>query len=250
MIDVFKSIYNYVDMVTVVKGLVHYAQFAALDAEYIYSIISTWGAKFNMMILAISTGIIVSLIPSLTESLVKNDSSDIQKKIHQAFSMLLFFTIPLTMGISFLAKAVWGLFYGSSLYGPNVLSYFIFVGFFIGLFTSMVTIMQVLKDYKVVMISLMVGVLCKILLNMNFMIAFYQIGLPPYYGFISASIVGYFISTIICLIVLNKKYHIQFEDMIKDFFDIMIASFIMIFCLFLIKFLIPIYSSIRILNFD
>ena len=248
LIDVFKSIYNYVDMVTVVKGLVHYASFEALDAEYIYSIMSTWGAKFNMMVLAISTGIIVSLIPSLTESLVKKDNVDVQNKIHQAFSMLLFFTIPLTMGISFLSKPIWNLFYGNSIYGANVLSYFIFVGFFIGFFTSMIIILQTLKDNKSVLISLVIGVLFKMLLNMNLMKAFYQMGLPPYYGFITASIIGYFISSIICIIVLNRKYGILFEDMVRDFIDIMIATIIMVFCLFIIKYIIPIYSTSRIIN--
>ena len=248
LIDVFKAIYNYVDMVTVVKGLVHFASFEALDAEYIYSIMSTWGAKFNMMVLAISTGIIVSLIPSLTESLVKKDSVDVQNKIHQAFSMLLFFTIPLTMGISFLSKPIWNLFYGNSIYGANVLSYFIFVGFFIGFFTSMIIILQTLKDNKSVLISLVVGVLFKVLLNMNLMKAFYQMGLPPYYGFITASIIGYFISSIICIIVLNRKYGILFEDMVRDFIDIMIATIIMVFCLFIIKYIIPIYSTSRIID--
>ena len=248
LIDVFKAIYNYVDMVTVVKSLVHYASFEALDAEYIYSIMSTWGAKFNMMVLAISTGIIVSLIPSLTESLVKKDNADVQNKIHQAFSMLLFFTIPLTMGISFLSKPIWNLFYGNSIYGANVLSYFIFVGFFIGFFTSMIIILQTLKDNKSVLISLVVGVLFKVLLNMNLMKAFYQMGLPPYYGFITASIIGYFISSIICIIVLNRKYGILFEDMVRDFIDIMIATIIMVFCLFIIKYIIPIYSTSRIIN--
>ena len=248
LIDIFKAIYNYVDMVTVVKGLVHYASFEALDAEYIYSIMSTWGAKFNMMVLAISTGIIVSLIPSLTESLVKKDNADVQNKIHQAFSMLLFFTIPLTMGISFLSKPIWNLFYGNSIYGANVLSYFIFVGFFIGFFTSMIIILQTLKDNKSVLISLVVGVLFKVLLNMNLMKAFYQMGLPPYYGFITASIIGYFISSIICIIVLNRKYGILFEDMVRDFIDIMIATIIMVFCLFIIKYIIPIYSTSRIIN--
>lgn len=248
LIDIFKSFYNFVDMATVVKGLVHYASFEAYDAEYIYSILSTWGAKFNMIILSISTGIVVSLIPSLTESLVKNEKDEVQKKIHQAFSMLLYFTIPLTMGISFLAKAVWSLFYGNSLYGPNVLCYFIFVGFFIGLFTSMVTILQTLKDYKVVFISLFIGVFCKVLLNINFMKAFYQMGLPPYYGFITASILGYFVSSIICIVALKKKYHIQFENMVQDLINIMVASFLMIFCLFIIKLLVPVYSSSRIVN--
>ena len=37
MIDIFKSLYNYVDMVTVVKGLVSIASFNIDDAEVVFS---------------------------------------------------------------------------------------------------------------------------------------------------------------------------------------------------------------------
>ena len=104
MIDVFKSLYNYIDMVTVVQGLVDYAGFSVVDAESIMSMLSTWGAKFNMIILAISTGIIVSLIPNLTQSVVRKDQDDINHKINQALSILLFFTLPMTFAISFFSK--------------------------------------------------------------------------------------------------------------------------------------------------
>ena len=71
MIDVTRSLYNYIDMFSVVKGLVEYAKYSADDAEIIYSMLSTWGQKFNMILLAISSGIVVSMIPNLTESIVK-----------------------------------------------------------------------------------------------------------------------------------------------------------------------------------
>ena len=49
MIDIFKSLYSMVDSVTVVKalGLIY----GAKTAEGIMSILSTWGAKFNMIII-------------------------------------------------------------------------------------------------------------------------------------------------------------------------------------------------------
>ena len=211
MIDLFKSLYNYVDLTSVVKGLVNYAKFSINDAETIYSMLSTWGQKFNMIIFAISTGIIVSLIPSLTESLVKKDNEEVDKKTTQALNMLLFLIIPMTLGISFLSKAIWTLFYGNSVYGPSVLSYFIFAGLFIALFTCMITALQVLKNYKMVFISLISGVLIKIIFNNNLIVSFYQIGLPAYYGIITATILGYIISTIICMGVLYKKYNIKFK---------------------------------------
>ena len=165
MIDVFKALYNYVDMFTVVKGLVNYANFKTVDAEVIYSMLSTWANKFNMILLAISTGVVVSLIPNLTESIVKKEHFGVEKKINQALGILLYLTVPMTLGISFLAKPIWLLFYGESTYGSSILSYYIFVGFFIGLFTSLIIMIQTLKDKKIVMISLVTGVIIKLLLN-------------------------------------------------------------------------------------
>lgn len=239
LIDVFKSLYNYIDMVTVVEGLVQYANFSVVDAETIMSMLSTWAAKFNMIVLSISTGIIISLIPNLTTSVVKKDYDDINHKINQAFSILLFFTLPMTLGISFLADSIWTVFYGASEYGPSVLSYFIFVGFMIGLFTSTVSIIQVLKDYKTVIWSLIIGVVLKFLLNDNLIMAFYKMGLPAYYGVITASLIGYFVSFMICIMRLKFKYKINYENLTKNLIDTICGSMLMIVGLFLVDLILP-----------
>ncbi len=239
LIDVFKSLYNYIDMVTVVEGLVQYANFSVVDAETIMSMLSTWGAKFNMIVLSISTGIIISLIPNLTTSVVKKDYDDINHKINQAFGILLFFTLPMTLGISFLADSIWTVFYGTSEYGPSVLSYFIFVGFMIGLFTSTVSIIQVLKDYKTVIWSLVIGVVLKFLLNDNLIMAFYKMGLPAYYGVITASLIGYFVSFMICIMRLKFKYKINYENLTKNLIDTICGSMLMIVGLFLVNLILP-----------
>ena len=248
MIDIFKSLYNYVDMLTVVKGLVNYANYSVSDAETIMSMISTWGSKFNMIILSVSTGVVVSLIPNLTQSVVEKDQKGVNKKINQALSILLFLMIPMTVGLSFLAEPVWTVFYGISKYGPSVLSFFIFVGLIMGLFTASISIIQVLKDYKTVFISLLVGVVLKILLNNSLMINFSKLGLPAYYGVITASIVAYLVSFIICLVVLKVKYKVEYEDTVKNFMDTLCGSMLMIVVLFLMRFIIPISSVSRIIS--
>ena len=239
MIDVFKSLYSYIDMVTVVQGLVSHARFSVVDAESVMSMLSTWANKFNMILLAVSTGIIVSLIPNLTSSVVKKDKEDINLKVNQSLSILLFFTVPMTLGISFLSKYIWMVFYGESVYGPSMLAYFIFVGFMIGLFTSTVSIVQVLKDYKTVIFSLFIGVLLKFLLNDNLLVAFYKMGLPAYYGVITASLIGYFVSFLICIIQMKRKYHINYEEFAKNFIDILCGSMLMVFVLFLVHLVLP-----------
>ena len=248
LIDIFKSLYNYIDMVTVVKGLVNLANFSVSDAETVMSMLSTWGSKFNMIVLSVSTGVIVSLIPNLTQSVVKKDQNDINKKINQALSILLFLMLPMTIGLSFLAEPVWMLFYGNSVYGPSVLSYFIFVGLIMGLFTAAISIVQVMKDYKTVFISLIVGVIIKMLLNTSMIGTFNLYGLPAYYGVITASIIAYLISLVICLVSLHIKYKIDYEESLKHFMEILCGCMVMVVVLFLMKFIVPIVSSNRIIN--
>ena len=248
LIDIFKSLYNYVDMVTVVQGLVDIAKYSVSDAETIMSMLSTWSSKFNMIILSVSTGVIVSLIPNLTQSVVKKDKNDINKKINQALSILLFLMLPMTIGLSFLAEPVWMLFYGKSVYGASVLSYFIFVGLFMGLFTAAISIIQVLKDYKTVFVSLAVGVVLKVILNTSLIETFAKLGLPAYYGVITASLVAYSVSFIICLVVLHGKYKIDYEETVRNFLDILSGCMLMVVMLFLVKSVIPIVSANRIVN--
>ena len=73
-------------------------------------------------------------------------------------------------------------------------------------------------------------------------------GIPAYYGVITASVIGYFTSFVIAVVMLNKKIKINYEDLIKYFIDILCGSVLMTFVLFLLKFIIPVYSDIRIVN--
>lgn len=248
LIDIFKSLYSYVDMVTVVKGLVNLAHFTINDAEIVMSMLSTWGNKFNMIILAVSTGVIVSLIPNLTKSVVENNKEDVNLKINQTISILLFLMLPMTVGISFLSKAIWTIFYGASKYGPSVLTYYIFIGLISGLFTAAITIVQTLKDYKTVFISLLTGVIVKVLLNTKLITIFYKMSLPAYYGVITSSVLAYFIPLMICLIVLKVKYKINYEKTIKNTIDILFTTVLMVVILLILKLFIPAAVSSRLLN--
>lgn len=246
MIDIFKSLYNMVDTVTVVKTLGPI--YGTKTAESIMSILSTWGAKFNMIIISISTGMIVSLTPNLTSSLVVGNMKDVHRKINQSFQMLFFLILPMTVGLSFLAEPAYMLFYGPSKYGPSVLTFYVFVALITALFTTAITITQVLKYYKVVFISLLSGLILKSLLNVSLIHEFYNLGLPAYYGSILASILGYLLSFIICLVALNKKCGVNYEFTIKQMMNAICGTMLMVIGLFLLKFIVPISSSIRFLN--
>ena len=248
MIDIFKSLYDFIDMTTVVKTLGSTLNYPTKDAESIMSIISTWGNKFNMIISSVSTGVIVSLIPNLTASFVVGNKKDINHKINQTFQVLLFLTIPMTIGLSMLASPVWMVFYGASKYGAVVFKYFVFIALFMSAYTTAVTIVQVLKDYKTVFISLFTGALLKALLNVKLMITFSNMSIPAFYGSITATILGYFVSLMICMYSLHKKYEVSYKGTFKEILNIILASLLMIVGLLLLRFVCPSVVSSRLLN--
>lgn len=248
MIDIFKSLYSFVDTFTLVKTLGEQIHYTTQDAETVMGIISTWGAKFNMIIISISTGVIISLIPNLTSSLVLDDKKDVHRKINETFQILAFLTIPMTIGLSFLSEPVWMVFYGSSKYGPSVLSYLVFVALITSLFTTAVTMVQVLKYYKVVFVSLATGVLLKFLLNVSLICGFYKMGLPAYYGSITATIIGYGTSFVICLIALHKKCGVNYEETVKQLIHVLCATVMMVIALLLTRIIIPIVVTNRFMN--
>ena len=247
MIDLFRSLYNSVDVLTLVKTLVNDIGYTTKDAESILSIISTWGLKINMIIISIVSGIMTSLIPNLTASFVQNDMKGVSDKINKTYQIILFCTLPMTVGLSFLAKPVWTIFYGASKYGSVTYQYLVFVALATALFTSTVMIVQLLKEYKTVFFSLLSGMLVKIILNIPLIHSFNKMGLPAFYGAITATILGFLTSTLISIIVLKKKYKINFEETIKEILNILMAVIVMVLVLFGLKQFIPIDTSSRLM---
>lgn len=248
MIDVFKSLINSVDVFMLVKVLVNGIGYTAVQAEAIMSVISTWGQKINMIIVSISSGLMVSLIPHLTASYVKKDMDDVKKKINQTLQWLLFFTIPMTFGLSILAGPVWTIFYGVSEFGPSVYQFYVFVALATTLFTASVTILQLLKEYKQVFICLLTGLLTNAILNIPLLYAFHNMGLPAYYGSTTSTILGYVACSFLALHYINKKYDVSYEETINRIISIFITTMVVVIVLLGLKYFIPFNSTSRIFS--
>ena len=237
--DVLKSLYNSVDTFLLIRTLVNGLGYATVAAESIMSVISTWGNKLNMIIMAVGTGFMVSIIPNLTDSLVKKNYEDIRKKLNQSFKIIIAITLPMVVGLSFLAEPVWNVFYGVSEYGPKVFSLSVFIAFFTVIVTLCTTTLLTLKEYKVLFINLIVGLLLKTTLDIPFIYLFDYLGLAPYYGAIAATISGNFVSALIVIIFLYKKYNIDFFKSYKTLGSIVLAILSMTGILYLIKIVLP-----------
>lgn len=239
--------FQMVDMFTVVRTLTSYG-YSVTDASSIMNIVTTLGTKLNVIVMAIANGIVVSLLPSLTSDYVKGNILAVTNKINKTLQIILYITIPMAVGLSLLAEPVWNIFYGESLYGPKVFMVSIFVAVFGSIFTNVMVIMQSLSRYKKMYLSLFLGFGFNALMNMPFMILFNKIGIPMYYGNLVATMIGYLISIVVCLIDLKKTFNINYKQTFKDFFLTLIGCILMSIVLTLFKNIIPITNSSRLIS--
>ena len=231
------SVYDYIDMTSVIKILTSFG-FNVKDAESILGVINTTGNKLNSVVLAISTGLMTSLVPNITSSFVKKDYKDVKEKVNKSFLMLLYVTLPMTVGLSILAKPVFYAFYGSSIWGPKVFCLSIFVALARCIFTTSVSIVQSLNKFKNVFISIIVGILVKIILQYPLMLLYNNIGIYPFYGSISATIIGLITSFIINIVVINKVVKLDIRKLFKNMFKFIYPLIIMLIILIAFKYLI------------
>lgn len=232
------SVYDYIDMTTIINTLTKIG-FKTKDAESIIGVINTTGNKLNSVVLAISTGLMTSLVPNITSSFVKGDKKDVKKKIEQSFLMLLYVTMPMAIGLSILAGPVFNAFYGVSTWGPRVFCVTIFVALFRCMFTTSVSITQSLNKFKNVFISIILGILVKITLQVPFIYLFNNIGLYPFWGATFATFLGLTTSVISNLIVINKTINLDFKSFFLKMFKFLYPLIIMIIVLLLMKNVLP-----------
>lgn len=245
IIDVSKNIYNSVDVMMLVKLLVNNLNYLAQDAETVMSVISTWGLKINMIVISISTGVITSLIPNISESFIKKDMDKVNNRINKSLQILIYLTVPMVIGLSFLTEPVWTIFYGSNALCVSVYKYYVFVCLSTIFFTVTITIVQLMKEYKQVIITLITGLTLKIVLNIPFVYLFDKLGLPAYYGSITTTIIGFTTAGIISLIFLNRKFKITYKETLQKAIKSLVGTFIMLLTLIILKMFIPLNVTSR-----
>lgn len=248
LIDFVSSMYSFVDLSTINKTMVSLG-YSINDAESVISILTTWGSKLNVIVMAVSSGMIVSLIPNIASSYITKDYKDVRAKINQALSSLIFVVLPMTVGLSLIAKPIWTVFFGStSTLGPLVFSYSIFTAFTLSIFNVTMSTMHSLGYSKVVIFTLGAGLLSKIVLNVPLMNLFNNLHIHASYGVITSTILSNIVAIICNMLFLKKKLDIKYTDTIKKFLRTLIPLISMIIVVILFKQIIP-QSNNRIICF-
>lgn len=213
IVSIATDIYSLTDMTLVLKAS-YKLGYTGSESELISSIISTWTPKICMIINAVAIGLSTSLIPHMVSSFVKKDMTEANKKFNQAISIIIVSTLPLSVGIAYLSRPIYTLFYGYSLYGTLILRYTAFQALFASIYIVISMALQSLNMFKVVYKSTILGFLTNAILDVPLMYLMKKLGTHAFYGAIIATILGYILSYTISLSSLKKQLGFSFKGII------------------------------------
>ena len=244
IISLLQSIYVLVDVFTVVKGLVGLGYTTAIS-ENVVSVIQTWGSKLNMIVMSISTGIITSLIPTIASAWAVRNMKEVNGKITQALQTLFLVTIPLSVGISFMAPAVWTVFYGYDELNSSIFQFLILSQIPLSICSVMVNTYQTMNNTKATITALGGSLIFKILLNVPFMHLFNLLGLEAYFATISLNILIDLSASIYLLYKIKKETDISYLRAFRTLIKVIMCTLIMVLGLSIMRLFIPSYSLSR-----
>ena len=248
LISLVNNLYTTVDMILLSRTM---SDMLKLDSNIIESIVgvyTTWGIKLNNIILAISTGLVTSLIPNIVDSFTKNDMDDVNDKFNKAICLVFLIIVPMTIFLSLLVEPVWTVFYGSSYYGPLVYKYFVYTALFGGIYTIIINTLQGINKYKLVITTVLLGLITNAVLDVPLMLLFNKLGLNVSYGAITAALIGYMLSITTSLYTLKKKYNFNFKFTSNRLPSFVISWVIFIISILFLKLIIPTNINGRLIN--
>ena len=248
LISLVNNLYINIDMILLSRTLSDILHVSAKVRESIVGVYTTWGLKLNNVILAVSTGLVTSLIPNIVASFTKKDMDDVNNKFNKALECVLLVIVPVTIFFSLLSKPLWTLFYGQSYYGPIVYKAFVYTALFGGVYTIIINTLQGINKYKLVIYTVLLGLLINGILDIPLMILAHNLNMNASYGAVAADLIGYSASIFISMHILNKKYKFKYTETFKALPKYILSWIIFIITILVLKLIIPTTLESRILQ--
>ena len=235
IIDTMFSLYAFVDMFLVLRTMGHIG-YTGSQTQTISTYISTQATKISVIISSVAMGMTTSLIPTIVSAYTLKNYKEVNNKLNQALQMIIMISLPMAIGLSLLSKPIWSVFYGiENKFGYRILSIAVFVSLLGNLFMITSSTLQSLNKFKLVYKSSILGLLTNMLLDVPMMLLYNKIGIPPYLGASTASLIGYGTSTLYALYHLKKEHALSYRSTINMIKQLIIPTISMIIVVILTK---------------
>ncbi len=242
IINLANTLYTSTDMILVLKTLPKLG-YSAADTEFVSSVLTTWGTKFNAIITAVSTGLIVSLIPHIVSDYTKGNREEVNGNFNKCLKIILLIIAPLSCFISVMSDSFWTVFYGKSQMGAGIIRFTIVVTVFDCLYMVLNSLMQSLNKKHIIYWSVISGLLANLILDVPFMYLFKSMSLPAYYGAVIATLIGFLISNTMSIVYLKKNMQLNLRETLSALPRAILSIAVMIGLGLICRIFLPINSS-------
>ncbi|RLQ97880.1 putative polysaccharide biosynthesis protein [Falsibacillus albus] len=203
LVGIANPLFQEIDQLTFSKAMAEIGKAAQSDTAL--GTLSFTVHKLVIIPVSLATAFALTLVPLITESFVTGNRKTMKRQLDQTFQVLLFITIPAAVGLSLLAEPVYTVFYSHSQFGTDVLASYAPVAILFALYSVTAAIMQGVNEQRFTILSLLVGLLVKLTLNIP-MIKMFETE-----GAVYATAIGYTASILINLIVIKVFARYSFK---------------------------------------
>ena len=218
-VGIANPLFQFIDQITFNRAMVGIG--LAKESDFAFSALNFYSHKLVIIPVSLATAFSLTLVPNITRMYVERDRQGLNRELNQTFQVLLFITLPAVVGLSLLAEPVYTVFYGHDLYGTEVLRLYAPVAILFAFYSVTAAIMQGINEQRFTILSLLVGLLIKLALNIPL------IQLMETKGAILATALGYGAAIIINLIVIKIYAQYPFRLVWRRSLLIVIFTFIM-----------------------
>jgi O-antigen/teichoic acid export membrane protein len=193
--------------------------------------------KLVIIPVSLATAFSLTLVPSITQAFISKDQKAVNKQLNQTFQVLMFITLPAALGLSLLAEPAYTVFYGPNASGTDILQLYAPVAVLFALYSVTAAILQGIDEQKFTILSLLVGILVKLSLNIPFIKMFETDGA------IYATALGYGVAIGINLVVIKIFSGYRFRLVLRRGLLIVIFNVFMILVAALVYYLATLVLS-------
>lgn len=218
-VGIANSLFQFVDMITFERAMDSIGQGAIATSAF--SVLNFQTHKLVIIPVSLATAFSLTLVPSITKAFVANDRMSLRQQLDQTFQVLLYLTVPATVGLSLLAEPAFTIFYENKELGTEVLRLYAPVAILFALFSVTAAIMQGINEQRFTVLSLLTGLLVKLSLNIP-LIKLFETN-----GAVLATALGYLAAILINLFVIKKYAEYSFKFIGRRILLIFIFSGVM-----------------------
>jgi O-antigen/teichoic acid export membrane protein len=193
-VGIANSLFQLIDQFTFTRAMTEIGH-SLKASQAAFSIMNFESHKIVIIPVSLATGFSLALVPSITKAFVENDRKGLNLQLNQAFQVLLYLTLPAAIGVSLLAEPVYTVFYEHKLLGTEVLQVYAPVAILFALYLVTASILQGINEQRYTVLSLLVGLLIKLSLNIPLIKIFETKGavLATALGYLAAILIQFFV---------------------------------------------------------